>query len=102
MNSMFSTCSSLQTVLALTGTAATSSTAYSGMFGSCSSLSEIKMTNIKFTFSVASCKLSATALNEIYTNLPTVTGQTIFVSENYGTATDDPSIAQAKGWAVSG
>jgi hypothetical protein len=51
---------------------------------------------------VASCKLSATKLNEIYSNLKTVTGKTITVTGNYGTASDDPSIAIAKGWTVTG
>ena len=46
--------------------------------------------------------LSATALNEIYTNLATVTTQTITVSGNYGTASDNPSIATAKNWTVTG
>jgi len=46
--------------------------------------------------------LSSAALNEIYTNLATVTGQTITVSGNYGTTGDDPTIATAKGWTVSG
>jgi hypothetical protein len=66
------------------------------------SLSRIQAKDFRFTFSVASCKLSATALNEIYTNLPTVTGQTITVTGNYGVATDNPAIATAKGWAVTG
>ena len=46
--------------------------------------------------------LSSDALNEIYTNLATVTGQTITVTGNYGTAGDDPTIATAKGWTVTG
>jgi hypothetical protein len=65
-------------------------------------LSQIKATGIKFTFSVANCKLSAAALNEIYTNLATVTSQTITVSGNHGTNADDPTIATAKGWTVTG
>jgi hypothetical protein len=65
-------------------------------------LTRIQAKDFKFTFSVASCNLSSSALNEIYTNLPTVSGQTITVSGNYGTAGDDPTIATAKGWTVSG
>jgi hypothetical protein len=72
------------------------------MFATCSSLARIEAKNFNFTFSVASCKLSATALNEIYTNLPTVVSQTITVTGNYGVATDDPTIATAKGWTVTG
>ena len=72
------------------------------MFNTCPSLSRIEATGFNYTFSVASCKLSSAALDEIYTNLPTVTGQTITVSGNYGVSGDDPTIATAKGWTVTG
>jgi hypothetical protein len=72
------------------------------MFSGCISLARIEASGIRFSFSVASCKLSATALNEIYTNLPTVVSQTITVTGNYGVASDDPTIATAKGWTVTG
>ena len=99
MSQMFFVCSSLTTVPPLVTTAVNN---FSSMFTQCPSLTRIEAKDFRFTFSVANCKLSATALNEIYTNLPTVTGQTITVSGNYGTATDDPTIATAKGWTVSG
>jgi surface protein len=99
MTTMFVNCIALQTIGQLNGTAVTTLTS---LFSGCSSLSALKIINFKITFSVASCKLSATALNEIYTNLPTVTGQTITVTGNYGTTSDNPAIAQAKGWTVSG
>ena len=45
----------------------------------------------------------AAALNEIYANLSANgAGKTITVTGNYGTASDDPSIATAKGWTVTG
>jgi hypothetical protein len=72
------------------------------MFRNCNSLARIEASDFRFTFTVANCKLSAAALDEIYTNLPTVTGQTITVSGNYGIAGDDPTIATAKGWTVTG
>jgi hypothetical protein len=65
-------------------------------------MSAMKFTALKVTFSVASLKLSGAALDEIYTNLPTVTAKTITVTGNYGTATDTPTIAIAKGWTVTG
>jgi surface protein len=102
MSTMFGACGNLQEVPALVTTAVTASSGFTNMFNTCPSLSRIQAKNFRFTFSVASCKLSATALNEIYTNLPTVTGQTITVSNNYGTASDDPTIATAKGWTVTG
>ena len=102
INAMFQSCSSLQEVPALVTTAVTSSAGFSNTFATCPSLLRIQAKNFRFTFSVANCKLSATALDEIYTNLPTVTSQTITVSGNWGTATDNPSIATAKGWTVTG
>lgn len=57
---------------------------------------------LRFTFSVANAKMSATALNEMYSILPTVTGQTVTVTGNYGVSGDDPTIATSKGWTVTG
>ena len=57
---------------------------------------------LRFTFSVANAKMSAIALNEMYSILPTVTGQTVTVTGNYGVSGDDPSIATSKGWTVVG
>lgn len=96
---MFFNCTSLNKIPSMDFTAATS---LSNIFLNCNSLTRIEATNFKLSFSVANCKLSATALNEIYTNLPTVTGQTITVTGNYGAASDDPTIATAKGWTVTG
>ena len=99
---MFDGCSSLTTVPALVTTAVTSSANLGAMFQTCSSLARIQAEDFNFTFSVASCKLSSVALNEIYTNLPTAVGQTITVSGNYGAVGDNPAIATAKGWTVTG
>lgn len=57
---------------------------------------------LRFTFSVANAKMSATALNEMYSILPTVTGQTVTVTGNYGVSGDDPTIATSRGWTVVG
>ena len=102
MNYMFNYCYSLQTVPALNVSAVTSSSNFSNIFNGCNNLAKISASQFKYTFSVASCKLSADRLNEIYTNLPTVTGQTITVTGNYGTTGDNPAIATAKGWTVTG
>ena len=96
---MFSGCYSLTSVPLFNTSAVTN---MSSMFFGCSSLSKVSMTDMKVSFSVANCKLSAARLNEIYRNLATVTGQTITVTGNYGTETDDPTIATAKGWTVTG
>lgn len=102
MSAMFQNCTSLQNVPSLVTTAVTSSTNFTNMFNGCNSLARIEAKDFRFTFSAANCKLSAAALNEIYTNLPTVTGQTITVTGNYGTTDDGPTIATAKGWTVTG
>jgi surface protein len=101
MASMFSGCSSLQSVPALNTDAVSSSANFGSMFLTCRSLSRVEAKEFNFTFSVANCKLSGAALDEIYTNLPTVVGQTITVTGNYGTATHDPTIATGKGWTVT-
>lgn len=55
---------------------------------------------LRFTFSVANAKMSANALNEMFSILPTVTGQTVTITGNYGASTCDTSIATARGWTV--
>jgi surface protein len=95
-------CQSLETVGTISLTGPTSSTGLNNIFTSCTSLSRLGGTNARFTHTIANCKLSATELNNYYTNLPTVTGQTLTVSGNWGVATDNISIATAKGWTISG
>ena len=102
MSYMFQNCYSLTSVPALAVSSVSSSSNFNNMFSNCNSLSRIKATSFNYTFSVANNKLSSAALDEIYTNLPTVTGQTITVTGNYGTSGDDPTIATAKGWTVTG
>ena len=102
MGNMFNSCNGLAAVPALVTTAVTSASNFSSIFSSCNSLARIEAKNFRFTFTVANCKLSATALDEIYTNLPIAVSQTITVTGNYGTATDNPAIATAKGWTVTG
>lgn len=96
---MFYNCNSLREVPAYNLSSVTVTT---NMFFTNSSMYRAKFTGLGQTFSVANCKLSANALNEIYTNLPTVTSKTITVTGNWGTANDDPTIATAKGWTVTG
>ena len=82
MEQMFNGCTSLSSVPALNVTAVTSSTNFNNMFDNCNSLSRIQAEDFRFTFSVANCKLGATELDEIYTNLPVAVAQTITVSNN--------------------
>lgn len=97
----FSNCNSLQEIVfpaAGLGAITNTSSAFSG----CPSLGRIQNCDIPVSFSVAQCKLSGTALDEIYTALPTITSQTITVTNNHGTVDDTPAIAEGKGWLVTG
>jgi surface protein len=102
MSSMFSSCISLTSVPAFVTTAITVAANFNTIFSNCNSLARIQAKDFNVTFSVAACKLSGAALDEIYTNLPIVVGQTITVTNNYGTASDTPLIATTKGWTVTG
>ena len=96
---MFSDCVSLQTIPALN---MSSGTNFVNFALNCNGLKRCQATGISRSTTFANCTLGPDELNEIYTNLATVTAQTITVSGNYGTASDNPSIATAKGWTVTG
>lgn len=99
---MFNGCSSLREIPAFDLSAVSSSTAIGTAFAELRSLSRFLATGLRFTFSITNAALSAVALNELYTNLATISAQTITITSNYGAATDDPTIATAKGWTVTG
>lgn len=64
-----------------------------------------RITGLKITHTYANMKLGKDALVEIFTNLPTVTGQTITITGNYGVSSltaGDRAIATGKGWTISG
>lgn len=97
---MYRGCSNLSDIRNVRGEGAISTFGYESMFANCPNLSSINNINLKYSFSLQNCKLSGTALNTIYTALPSVSGQTITVTGNHGTDTHTPSIATAKGWTV--
>lgn len=102
-SSMFNGCTSLIAVPLLNVAAASSSANLGNMFLSCASLSMGALSGARFAISYISCRLSPTELNRIYTNLGTASGaQAITVTSNWGTTADDPTIATAKGWTVTG
>lgn len=69
----------------------------------CNSLTRCNIAGIKVSVNFTNCLMSATELDALYTSLATVaTAQTITVTGNYGTTGDNPSIATAKGWTVTG
>jgi len=100
-SSMFANCHSLKSVPALNMSAGTT---FASMLTACRSLSEFLATGARYSISFnAPSRMSASALNTMYTNLGTAAGaQTITVTGNFGAATDDPTIATAKGWTVTG
>lgn len=98
-NSMFNSCYSLQSV-PLFNTAA--GTNFSTMFYNCFSLQVGALSGTSYDITYPAGQLSATQLNAIYTNLATITGKTITITDNYGAAGDNPSIATAKGWTCVG
>ena len=96
---MFYNCYSLQSVTLDTGAVVDASQ----MFYNCYLLQSVVLTGLTRGVSVANASLSSTALDALYTSLGTAAGsQTITVGGNYGTTGDDPSIATAKGFTVSG
>jgi len=73
-----------------------------GAFGG-GNLRRMRATGMNASFDVSNNNLDSTALDEIYTNASaTGAGKTITVTGNWGAANDTPSIATAKGWAVTG
>lgn len=124
---IFSGCNSLKRIPGMTGTVASTTlvatnmvascfnlieigsiptsgiTTTTTMFANCRGLRRMQITNINATFDISNQNLDSVALNEVYTNLSaTGTGKTITVTGNWGTANDNPTIATAKGWSVSG
>lgn len=97
MNATFSGCSSLDSIPNITTGTLTENTS---IVDSCYSLSKLTLP-LTQTFSILNAKMSASALDAMYTALPTVTGKAVTVTGNYGTASDTPSIATAKGWTVN-
>jgi len=81
MSSMFNYCNSLQNLPALNATSVTSAPALS-----LSSLTTIGILNMKATWTIANCQLSATALNNVFTNLGIASTKTLTITNNYGSA----------------
>jgi len=101
--SMFNNCASLASVTlplaGINGSLVTTTT----MFALCPTLSRIVNCTIAVTFSIASLKLARLEIVEIFTALPTITGQTITITSNHGVVDlsgADNAIATDKGWTI--
>ena len=112
-NNMFDGCQSLieipfMNLNGMTIGAASHVNVFNNMFNDCRSLSTLNgFTGAAYNLNLTGLKLSGTALNEVYNGLAVVGAsgsnvRTITVTSNWGAATDDPNIAIAKGWQVSG
>ena len=99
MPNMFNGCSSLQTVPAFNCTSVLTGN-FAGMFTSDTNLATINAYNFKFSFSITSCKLSQTAIETVFQNLFSTTGQTITVGSgaNWGA----PAVISLSGTTTSG
>lgn len=70
-------------------------------FQNTGNFTKIILNGLKVGISIAGNKLSATALNDLFTSLGTASGsQTITITGNPGAATCNPSIATSKGFTV--
>jgi surface protein len=100
--SMATNCVGLYQISGIDCSSMTSSSRLSGMTTGCANLRKFLVTGIKYPISfLDNYLLSTSALNEIFTNLDTVsTAQTITVTGCAGASTCDTSIATAKGWTV--
>jgi surface protein len=101
MTDTFRGCSSLKIIPAI---ALTANPTLSNTFISSPSISKVGLSAIRRNVSFENLSLSGAALDEIYTNIGDLTGQTlqtIIVTGNYGIATHNASIATNKNWAVT-
>jgi hypothetical protein len=105
VTNMFNSCTALNIVPALNLNATTSSTDFTSFLSANPSLSKISVSGIKNSFSVNACKLSASALVEIFNNLEVVSGKSITITSNWGASlltTQEREIATNKGWTIIG
>lgn len=97
----FSNCLSLSTISGFSAAGVTSASFVPSVSG-LSTPHTYNVAGINATISFANCRLSAAAINTIFTNLSnTGSGKTVTVTSNPGAATCDQSIATAKGWTVA-
>ena len=96
----FNGCSGLVTIPTIT--IPSTATSYTSTFPTSGNLKKMRMTGLRYTFSLANNKLSAAELDIIFGNLVATTGQIITITGNPGAATCTRSIATAKSWTVTG
>lgn len=101
--SAFNTCGALEKLPAFTFAAVTTTGNQSPFVTTCTGMRAIEATGAKYTHTIANLMLGPAQLDAYYTGLGTAAGaQTLTVTGNWGTVSDTPSIATAKGWTVTG
>ena len=101
---MFQNCFALENVTGLDFSNVSSAVNLSVLLTGCYRLAEFRFLagkGPKFSWTLFG-QVDAAGLNDIYTQLPVTSGQTITVTQVAGTLADDPTIATAKGWTVTG
>ena len=98
VTSIFRNCKSILEIPAIDFANATS---LQYAFHNCYRLIRCRAFNISKSVNFGYTSLSAEAIDEIFTNLNTVTSATITITGAPGAATCDTSIATAKGWTVT-
>ena len=100
---MFQYCTSLVKTGSMDFSVATSSTYVQRIYQYCYVLQNISnsvMSNL-YTVELNNLHMDTASINQVYTNLPTVTSGTIRTSGNPGYSAANHSIATAKGWTVT-
>jgi len=88
------------TVQTMSGIDWSSATNMLNTFYNAYNLRRIEGGNIPITFTISGCNFEATEIDELFTDLPTVSGKTVTVSNNPGSSTCTTTIATNKGWTV--
>jgi hypothetical protein len=104
VSNMFINCAVLEELKGLDLSGVSSATNMGGFVSGCNRLYRIAFLAGKgpaWSWTVVGM-IDAAGLDAIYTALPTITGQTITVTNVPGTLGDNPAIATAKGWTVTG
>ena len=100
LRSIFETCPALTSVIDLRSCLASITSSFTGYDNLYSITGFFAPTNINMSVSIKNSGLDATALNAMFTALPTVSGKTLTITGSVGAATCDITIATAKGWTV--
>lgn len=93
----FNQCLNLQVIPNIYMSSASST---SNAFNNCISLKKATVQNLSISTSFNNCLMGTSELDELMTALPTVSGQTLTLTNNPGSTTCDTSIATGKGWTV--